>query len=38
MKEKATGAVRIPPVATKVPKVATSIIFGVSHIEKVEIV
>jgi len=38
MKAKATGADRSPPVATKVPKVATKIIFGVSHIENVEIV
>lgn len=38
MKEKATGAVKSPPVATNVPNVATKIIFGVSHIENVEIV
>lgn len=38
MNEKATGAVKSPPVATKVPKVATKIILGVSHIENVEIV
>jgi hypothetical protein len=33
MKEKALPAVRSPPVATYVPKVATRIILGVSHIE-----
>lgn len=38
MKPKAIGEVRSPPVATNVPNVATKIIFGVSHIENVEIV
>lgn len=38
IKEKATGAVRSPPVATNVPNVATKIIFGVNHIENVEMV
>ncbi len=38
MKANATGADRSHPMAKKVPNVATRIIFGVSHIENVEMV